>query len=228
MSTPRNTVKTDEIWFKEVSQLYRIDRMTEFFPHKSQTQEERLNSIARLGIYSGILLALYKRDYTQLVWSFVILVFTLFIYKNEEKKEKMTPEEKKEKPKPTLNNPFMNPNITDFGVKPSKEPVPDYSQDTKEAKKIREEIEDKFNYNLYKSIDDVYDTMHGRRNFYTVPNTDIPSNQEKFLEFLYGDMRKTCKSDTTVCEPYSDLRANPFIFPNPKDNPTVSGQALPQ
>lgn len=116
----------------------------------------------------------------------------------------------------------MNPNITNFGVKPKTEPVPDYSVDTKEAKKLREDIEDKFNYNLYKSIDDVYDTMHGRREFYTVPNTDVPSNQERFLEFLYGDMRKNCKSDTTQCEPYSDLRANPFIFPNPKENPTVS------
>lgn len=226
MSIPQNTIKTDELWFKEISQLYRVDRLTEFFPRISQTQEERLNSIARLGIYAGILLALYKRDYRQLLLSVVILAFTLFVYKRQQTRESMTNEEKKEQPRPTLNNPFMNPNITNFGVKPIKESVPDYSQDTKEAQTLREEVEDKFNYNLYKSIDDVYDTMHGRRDFYTVPNTEVPSNQDKFLEFLYGDMKKNCKSDTTVCEPYSDLRANPFIFPNPKDNPIVSGEVL--
>lgn len=75
MSIPQNIIKTDEIWFKETSQLYRLDRLTEFFPHKSQTQEERLNSIARLGIYAGILLSLYKRDYSQFIWSLYTLLY---------------------------------------------------------------------------------------------------------------------------------------------------------
>ena len=226
MSIPRHIIKTDNIWFKDVSQLYRIDRLAEFFPSLVQTQEERLNSLARLGIYSGLLLALYKRDYRQLAWILLALFITYFVYKNEEKKEKMTVEpSEKIKAQPTLNNPFMNPTILDFGIKPTKENVPTYYEDTKEAEEIRADIKDKFDYNLYKSIDDVYDKNNGQRQFYTVPNTDIPSNQERFLKFLYGDMQKNCKSTTETCEPYSDLRANPFIFPNPKENPTVTGNS---
>lgn len=225
MSTPVNKIEQDKIWFKDTYQLYRYDRLTEFFPHKLHTREEKLNSIARMGIYIGILLCFYKRDYKQLLWTVAILFVTYFVYKNEEKKENMEEDVEIKKIKPTLNNPFMNPSILDYGVKDRKE-VPIYSEDTKEAEMIRKDIEDKFNYNLYKSIDDVYDTNNGRRQFYTVPNTDIPSNQEKFLDFLYGDMKDNCKSDTSKCNPYSDLRSNPFIFPDQKENPTVSGDAL--
>lgn len=88
MSIPRHIIKTDNIWFKDVSQLYRIDRLAEFFPSLVQTQEERLNSLARLGIYSGLLLALYKRDYRQLAWILLALFITYFVYKNEEKKKR--------------------------------------------------------------------------------------------------------------------------------------------
>jgi hypothetical protein len=224
MSIPNNTIKKDTIWFKDISQLYRPDRLVEFFPNILHTQEERLNAIARLGIYAGILLTVYKRDYRQIIWSLLVLIFTIVIYRNTERKETMSQDvEEIPELKPTLNNPFMNPTIVDYGVK-QKGSVPNYSEDTKKAEEIRGDIEDKFNYNLYKSIDDVYDKNNGQRQFYTVPNTDIPSNQEKFLDFLYGDMEKNCKSDTTKCEPYSDLKANPFIFPNPKDNPTVSAK----
>lgn len=217
MSTPIRVIKNDDIWFKDISELYRVDRLVEFFPKIQQTQEERLNSIARLGLYGGVLLSLYKRDKRQILWGLFVLLFTYFIYKNEDKKESMT----QIQAKPTLNNPFMNPTILDYGV-PQEKKVPIYSTDTKNAENIREKIEQNFNHNLYKSIDDVYDTNNGRRQFYTVPNTDIPSDQDKYLEFLYGGMRKNCKSDTTQCEPYSDLRSNPFVFPNPKENPTVS------
>lgn len=223
MSIPNNIIKRDKIWFKDMSQLYRPDRLAEFFPNILHTQEERLNAIARLGIYSGILLAVYKRDYRQIIWTLLALAMTIFVYKTGEEIEGMSTDvEEIVELKPTLNNPFMNPTIVDYGVK-QKGSVPNYSEDTKKAEEIRGDIEDKFNYNLYKGIDDVYDKNNGQRQFYTVPNTDIPSNQEKFLSFLYGDMEKNCKSDTTLCEPYSDLRSNPFIFPNPKDNPTVSG-----
>jgi hypothetical protein len=227
MSIPNSIVKRDKIWFKDVSQLYRLDRVSEFFPNIDHTIEERLNSIARLGLYAGILLAVYKRDYRQLIWSLLCLALTAVIYKTKIKEDMSGEVEELKQKKPTLNNPFMNPNITDYGV-PQTSQVPNYSQDTKDAETTRAQIEDKFNYNLYKSIDDVYDKNNSQRQFYTVPNTDIPSDQVKFLEFLYGDMAKNCKSDTTMCEPYSDLRSNPFIFPNPKDNPTVSGTALPK
>lgn len=225
MSTPEKIIKTDDIWYKDISRLYSVDRITEFFPNRLQTQEERLNSIARLGIYIGILLSAYKRDYRQMVWGLIGLFITFIVYKNHTIKENLEQEIKQKPqkvPKPTLNNPFMNPSIVDILDNPKKLAAPNYSEDTVEAEKIRQQIEEKYDYNLYKSIDDVYNKSNGQRQFYTVPNTEIPSNQEKFLDFLYSDMKKNCKTDSTVCEPFNDLRSNPFIFPDPKENPVVS------
>lgn len=231
MTTPVSIVKSDKIWFKDFYVLFKFNRITEFFPNKLQTQEERMNSLARLSIYSGLLLTAYKRDYRQLIWTLLGLIMTYFIYKNyyKENMESDTPQKfikKKKEIKPTLNNPFMNTNLTDYVLNPDKDSAPTYFEDTEPAQKIREAVNEKFNYNLYKSIDDVYDKNNSQRNFYTTPNTQIPSDQDKYLNFLYGDMKTNCKSDTAVCEPYSELRANPFIFPNQNDNPTVSGEAL--
>lgn len=227
MTTPVSIIKSDDIWFKNFYVLFKVDRLVEFFPNKMQTLDERMNSIVRLGIYSSVLLSAYKRNFSYLSWIIVVFIVTYIIYKNynKEKFEENVEIEgilkKKQKIRPTYNNPFMNTMMTDYIENPDKEEVEDYYQDTAEAEKIREDINDKFNYNLYQSVDDVYEKNNSRRQFYTTPNTQIPSDQDRYLDFLYGDM-KSCKTNTEDCTPMNDLRRNPPVFPNQQENPTSS------
>lgn len=223
MTTPSSIIKTDKIWYKDFSILFRPDRITEFFPAKMQTAAERMNALARFSLYSSILLVAYKRDYRHSIWTIVGFLITYLVFKNHFK-ENFTATEPPKQPliKPTLNNPFMNVNLTDYTDHPDKQSAPTYFEDTKEAAAIKDEVIDKFNYNLYKSVDDVYEKNNNLRQFYTMPNTQIPNDQNKYLDFLYSDMKSNCKSDAKTCQPYSDLRANPPIFPNPDVNPTTT------
>jgi hypothetical protein len=225
MTTPTSIIKTDKIWYNDFSVLFRTDRLIEFFPNKVQTLEERMNSVVRMGIYSSILTSTYKRNLSYLLWIIVVFVITYFIYKSYSNKEEFADEKKKRNSvKPTLNNPYMN---FIHGVdNTDKKKAPTYYQDTKVAEDLREDIKNKFNYNLYKGVDDVYDKNNNERMFYTTPVTEAADDLNERLDFMYGDMRKSCKTNSKNCQPHEELRRNPYIFPNQDQNPFVSGDAL--
>jgi hypothetical protein len=226
MTTPTVNISTDKFWFNDFGVLVRPSRITEFFPNSLQTLEEKMNSIARLGLYSSLLMIAYKRDVTSITIFLVTLVFTYFIYNNYTKEkladvEPYTKMKVRKNPEPTLNNPFMNTLMTDYAENADKKPAPEYYQDTKEAEEIRNDISDKFTHDLYMGIDDIYEKNNAQRQFYTTPNTEIPSNQEKFLNFMYPNM-VSCKEEAQNCKINEDLRGRPYIFPNPEDNPLTT------
>ena len=81
MSTPVPTIETDPFWLNKVSILFRSDRLTEFMPVVDHSIEERMNALARFGIYLTIILVSYKRDFT-FTWILpVILLITYSVYK---------------------------------------------------------------------------------------------------------------------------------------------------
>ena len=101
--------------------------------------------------------------------------------------------------KPTPNNPFMNPPISDY----NKESIPVACNS--DDKDINNEINKSFNSGLFLNIDDLFDKMNSQRQFYTVPNTAIPNNQTEFANWLYR-APVTCKEDQEKCLRYEDLR----------------------
>jgi hypothetical protein len=109
----------------------------------------------------------------------------------------------------------MNPlNFDD----PTKKQAPTYYEDTKESENLRTNINNKFINDLYLGVDDVYEKNNAQRQFYTVPNTTTPSDQQKYLEFMYPNMT-SCKSEAKDCKINEDLRGRPFIFPD-QNNPS--------
>lgn len=216
MTTPTGIAKSDDIWFKNIGILVSPERFIEFFPNKEQTLEEKLNSIVRLGIYGSILVSMYKRNPNYLIWILVFLSITYVMYKY--KPEEFTADLKTNgKTKPTINNPFMNPTL---GDNPNRGPAEPYYDDTERSEEIKADIKKKFNFNLYQDIEDVFDRRNSQRQFYTMPSTTVPNDQDAFKNFLFGGM-KSCKSDTGACVPYQDLRRNPPIFGNPNVNPVT-------
>ena len=103
---------------------------------------------------------------------------------------------------PTVNNPFMNINlITEDPTQ--KEPPPSWNNE-----EIQEKIENKFNYNLYRDVGDLYGKNNSQRQFYTTPSTTIPNNQTAFAKWCYNT-GPTCKEKSLYCAPEMD--AAPYI-----------------
>ena len=100
--------------------------------------------------------------------------------------------------KPTKDNPFMNPPISDLN---SKAPEACNSDD----ENIQNSIDKSFKRDLYMDIDDVFEKMNSQRQFYTIPNTSIPNQQTEFAQWLYRTPL-TCKEDQEQCLRYEDLR----------------------
>lgn len=101
--------------------------------------------------------------------------------------------------KPTKDNPFMNPPITDFNNKFKPEACNADDAD------IKESIEQNFNVDLYRNVDDLLNVKNSQRQFYTMPTTAIPPDQPSFARWLYGTLN-TCKTDQEQCLRYEDLR----------------------
>ena len=117
-----------------------------------------------------------------------------------EEKDKLNNENaiqiKEECKKPTKDNPMMNVNIGDH---PQNPPACNYTSE------IKENINNKFNHNLYQDVDDQFEKFNSQRQFYTTPNTSVPNDQTKFAEWLYKPAHKTCK-ESGLCLKNEDKR----------------------
>jgi hypothetical protein len=102
---------------------------------------------------------------------------------------------------PTEDNPFMNPTVDDF----NKENVPvACNVDDDEIKNIGKKINDSFNADLYRDIEDVFNKKNSQRQFFTVAHS-VPNDQEAFARWCYK-FPPTCKTNQERCLRYQDLR----------------------
>ena len=97
---------------------------------------------------------------------------------------------------PTSDNPFMNPSVDDFNSENIT--VPANSDD----KDIHNDAEIKFNDDIYKDFQDVYNTKNSQRQFFTVAH-NVPNDQEAFAKWCYK-FPPTCKTQQERCVRYED------------------------
>ena len=101
--------------------------------------------------------------------------------------------------KPTINNPFMNPSVTEYNN--GEIPVACNSDDND----IKDEMVKTFNTNLFRNVDDAFEVENSQLQFYTIPSKTIPNNQKEFAEWLYK-IPTCCKDNNYACTQYEDLR----------------------
>ena len=215
--------ETDKIWMQDPVILFK--KYLSFIPRKEMTNNQFYNAITRFCIYFIILILIFNKPKAWLYLPLFIIALIILSYSiNLNKKEnfnnvietnpldsetsiqfKRTTGERLEKDDlsyacrpPTNDNPFMNPAVSDYNTN-----VP--SACNTDDEDIKNEIKRTFNYNLYMDIDDVFEKVNSQRQFYTVPNTSIPSNQEDIANWLYR-VPETCKQDQEQCLRYEDLR----------------------
>jgi hypothetical protein len=200
----------DTFWTEDYKVLFYKEKITEFFPTIQMTLIEKLNAIFRMSIYLSILLYLLTGNYLYLYIMISVGLFTCFIYytqkdnvelyfNSNEKQEQLVVTEDVT---PNVENPFMNINlITD---NKEKEPAPPSWNN----EKIQEDIEDKFGYNLYRDVGDLYGKSNSQRQYYTMPSTTIPNNQTSFAKWCYST-GPTCKESSIYCAP--EMNQVPYL-----------------
>ncbi len=190
----------DKFWAEDFTILFKKERLIEFFPRKEFTNNENLNAITRLVIYASILFFIFTKKQESLYYIIGVLLLTYFLWKNSSKsKENIENESKQNCVAPTKNNPFMNVLMNDYLENPNRQEACDINDET-----VKQGIEENFNNNLYKDIDDIFDRMNSQRQFYTTPSTTIPNKQDDFANWLYKTPA-TCK-ENSVCLRYEDIR----------------------
>jgi hypothetical protein len=236
----------DPFWYNDITILWNKNRLTEFFPTKDQTLEEKFNAIVRLSIYCFIVLFFNKNDKNYIYLPFGTMALTYYVYFNKKKeqfdnislptdqmvfdnKSQMVKEEKKQVKeekktpinctRPTIDNPFMNVTMKDyFNIDKSSKMIVDRPEacDISDYG-IQKEMNNAFNNNLFKDVNDIFGKMNSQRQFYTMPSTTIPNAQNEFAKWLYLNP-KTCKEDQDYCNPYEDLRAKrPVVYDSTKN-----------
>ena len=221
---------SDPFWLDNYKVLFAFNNLDRFFPSKNMTLVEKLNAIFRLSIYLSIGLYLVSGNYLYFYIMIIVGLFTIYIYKSQKDNIELyfntenesfvnnvneaVLERENLKVKPTVENPFMNINlITDNKTK-------ERAPSSWNNKKIQENIEDKFGYNLYRDVGDLYGKSNSQREYYTMPSTTIPNNQTAFAKWLYNT-GPTCKEKSIHCTPQMDPvpfidQTNPYLFTNQK------------
>lgn len=99
---------TNKFWFDDPSILFNKKYITNFFPTKSQTLENKFNSVVRLSFYCSVILFIYHNDINYFFIFIGSLLLTYFIYNNKKKKniekELENKKEELEKSLETLSN----------------------------------------------------------------------------------------------------------------------------
>tara|TARA_B100000795_G_C22806337_1_gene445109 strand:- start:7933 stop:8526 length:594 start_codon:yes stop_codon:yes gene_type:complete len=165
-------------------------------PKDYMTFEEKLNSIMRIILFSGIVLALIFNDYRYILFIIILLFISIFIYNyqqnilvNNEKfldENNLTIIDSESCVKPTKNNPMMNVNIYDKNK--------NIKSCNVNNKNVSKKVNNLLNCNIYRNDYDIYNTNILNRIFYTMPSTTIPNEQNKFGNWLYN-RGKSCKEN---------------------------------
>jgi hypothetical protein len=196
--TKKAYIQKDPFWYDQPSILFKKERLDEFYPSRDMTLVEQLNSLVRLFIYISFLLMLLKQNANYIFLTVGILILTYAIYYYSDEKNRVNSffidnsdiKTNKDIVEPTIDNPFMNVLLTDYTDNPNREALSKLNNYNNT--KLNEQIDDRFYYNLYRDVDDVYDKYNSQRQFYTMPSTTIPNEQGKFVDWAYK-VPPTCK-----------------------------------
>tara|TARA_Y100000817_G_scaffold305478_1_gene289582 strand:- start:264 stop:923 length:660 start_codon:yes stop_codon:yes gene_type:complete len=201
---------TTPFWYNDISILYSKDSIIEIFPSKRFDIVRKLNAILRLSIVYTLIMYFMKRDQKYLLIPFVVMGITWLvwykqgdIHKDFIMKESMSNkiddlikinDLETECRIPEKENPFMNPTLFDYGS--DKPPLPKSCPSYNNVG-IQRRVEELFNEDLYRDVNDIFGKNNSQRQFYTVPINQVPNDQHSFANWCYGTP-PTCKEGNRI------------------------------
>lgn len=197
-------MSAERIWFHDPQGFFADDRLAHFIPERNTTLAVQLNALLRLSIYLSVVMILFRRYSLAVYLPLGVAALTYVMYVTLVPRERVKPSregltrEGKKCTVPTHHNPYMN--IMPFGAASDPPPACDVSSAVTKA-----EASSCFEDNLYRDVDDVFNRRASSHAFYTMPNTQTPSDQGAFARWCYG-MPPTFKEGGIAYRASSDLQ----------------------
>ena len=193
------------LWTEKFSILYEKKYLFEIIPNKQFDFNRKLNRLLRLSIYYAVMVYLVDRKKSNMFYiPFVVGIATYILSRRyRETFLNITNEQLMNDVQtgtdliknlegscktPSKDNPFMNPDISDYNTSNVIEPACT-SYNNKGLQNYSEKI---FNNSLFRDVNDLFGKGNSQRQFYTVPGNSIPNDQDTFAKWLYATP-KTCK-----------------------------------
>lgn len=195
-----------KVWFEDPQQLFKKDKITEFWPNSSQSEGDRINATTRFIIYLTCIIYLMKRDIRVFVLAGMVISVLYVFHKNdmvkvEAEPEPMTTMYKPDCQLPTDDNPMANVLLSDYTDNPNRDPACYYPT-------VRDQVKSKLDntipYDCGRSRCPLpkYQRNASARQFVSAPNSTIPSAQTDFAEWCYGKkFQPLCRDDPSKCDP---------------------------
>lgn len=218
-------------WFDDPQQLFRQDKIKEFWPNSSQTDSDRINATTRFIIYLTCIIYLMKRDIRVFVLAGMVISVLYVFHKNEMIKyeaepEPMTADYDTNCQLPSEDNPMANVLLSDYSEQPNRKPACYYPSVQGQVKSL---LDDTIPYDCGRSRCPLpkYQQNAAARQFVTAPVSTIPGAQTEFAEWCYGKkFQPLCRDDPSKCDPNfrgAQLEAFAGLDPNGDKRSGMSG-----
>lgn len=201
-----------EFWLENPNILLNKNYITEIWPRDNFDLARKLNAITRIIVLMGILGYYLTKSPFIPVSAIVSLIVLVIIFKSKNKiinegfthgmDDNNSPNLKeilkKEFTMPTQKNPVMNVLMNEYKDNPTRKPAaPVYNEDVHQE--MNQKAKSKTDKRLFKNLGDNISFENSMRNFYAMPNTEIPNNQKDFALFCYGNMPSCKDGDDLQC-----------------------------
>jgi Family of unknown function (DUF5762) len=191
-------------WFDDPTILLKSDAFS-LWPNVHMDANARLNAVTRVVILVSVATFALTRKPRFLFVGAVTVVLLVMYQKNKPKEiEGYEPQNLKEHTLPTKENPMMNVQLPELNGNPKrKSALKAYHPETKQM--ITDEVKKMVLANgidprVFRGLNNEDDLEQSMRQFYTMPNTTVPNNQEEFGKFCYGDMISAKEGNKTALE----------------------------
>jgi len=180
-------MSTEPFWYSEPNILFTQDTWSKFVPTADMPVSTALNAVVRFSVYLAILLFLSSMRPAYLLIIPLVMGVTVALNMMFPKARKIVESFGNGlvvsgyvgdmETRPSNDNPFMNPHLTDILDNPNMPPAADVTR-----KDIRNEVNAAFSKtsNIYMDTTDIFEMVQAQRNFHTVA-TDDHAGLLKFL-----------------------------------------------
>lgn len=198
-------------WVSDPSVLLDSQYISNIWPKRHDDVDTKLNAVTRCVILMTVIgLILTRNSKLRLCITTIVTLIAVVFYQNYIHKIKSVIENNKENftsrmntsvqnsdayrmihgsnglQNPTTQNPLMNVNVTDVKYNPRRQPAqPSYNKEIRQT--IRDNIKSNLDPRLFRDLGDEMNFNQFERQLYTMPNSEVPNNQQEFAKFCYGN-----------------------------------------
>jgi hypothetical protein len=174
-----------EIWYKDPLGAFGPAVLHRFFPTRQMSLPQQLNAVVRLVAYWCLAVTLVQRDLRHMLPLLAVAVATVAIHEAYARNQGTVSEKflgRLARPcqRPTDDNPHMNVMWGDYTGAPDRSPACDVTDPAVQAAVQT--------HTARLPQDDPFTDGRTDRQFYTMPSTTIPNDQDGYAAFLYGSM----------------------------------------